>query len=101
VPAREALSAGQAKLLAVGLRLGALAVVEERLGGAPVVVFDDVDAELDATALKRVMARLHGRAQVLISSARPELVLPSATDVRVWRMEEGRVVIDDRERSVE
>lgn len=101
VPAREALSAGQAKLLTVGLRLAALAVVEERLGGAPVVVFDDVDAELDASALKRVMARLHGRAQVLISSARPELVLPSAADVRVWRMEEGRVVVGDGKRSVE
>jgi DNA replication and repair protein RecF len=101
VPAREALSAGQAKLLAVGLRLAALAVLEERLGGAPVVVFDDVDAELDASALGRVLARLHGRAQVLISSARPELVLPAAAAVRVWRVEEGRVVVADDERSVE
>lgn len=101
MPAREALSAGQAKLLVVGLRLAALAVLEERLGGAPVVVFDDVDAELDASALGRVLARLHGRAQVLISSARPELVLPAAAAARVWRVEEGRVVVADGERSVE
>lgn len=101
VLAREALSAGQAKLLAVGLRLAALAVVEERLGGAPVVVFDDVDAELDAGALERVLARLHGRAQVLVSSARPELVLPFSTAATVWRMEEGRVLVDETERSVE
>lgn len=101
VPAREALSAGQAKLLAVGLRLAALAVLEERFGGAPVVVFDDVDAELDASALARVLARLHGRAQVMISSARPELVQAAAAAASVWRMDEGRVVVGEGERSFE
>ncbi len=99
VPAREALSAGQAKLLAVALRLAVLAVLEERLGSSPVVVFDDVDAELDGEALTRVLARLRGRAQVLISSARPEVVMPVVGGAAVWRVEGGRVQTGGVERS--
>lgn len=99
IPAREALSAGQAKLLAVALRLAVLAVVQERLGSSPVVVFDDVDAELDGEALGRVLARLDGRAQVLISSARPELVLPAAKQAAVWRVVGGKVAVAQQEGS--
>lgn len=99
IPAREALSAGQGKLLAVALRLAGLAVLQQRLGSSPVVVFDDVDAELDADALGRVLARLDGRAQVLISSARPELVLPAGKQASVWRMVGGRVVVEQPEGS--
>ncbi|MGV8041762.1 MAG: DNA replication/repair protein RecF [Thermoanaerobaculaceae bacterium] len=99
-PAREALSAGQAKLLAVALRLAALAVLEQRLGSSPVVVFDDVDAELDASTLGRVLARLTGRAQVLISSARPEIVLPVVKGGAVWWVESGRVKTGGAERSL-
>lgn len=100
VPAREALSAGQAKLLAVALRLAALGVLEQRLGSSPVVVFDDVDAELDASTLSRVLARLGGRAQVLISSARPEIVLPVAGSGEVWWVEGGKVRTGETERSL-
>ena len=99
-PAREALSAGQTKLLAVALRLAALAVLEQRLGSSPVVVFDDVDAELDASTLMRVLARLAGRAQVLISSARPEIVVPVVKGGAVWWVESGRVKTGGAERSL-
>lgn len=100
VPVREALSAGQGKLLAVGLRLAALAVLEERLGSSPVVVFDDVDAELDAGTLARVLRRLSGRAQVLISSARPEIVVPVVGSGTVWRVADGKVEAGEAERSL-
>lgn len=99
-PAREALSAGQAKLLAVALRMAALGVLEQRLGSSPVVVFDDVDAELDASALARVLARLAGRAQVLISSARPEIVRPLLGGGAEWWIEGGTVRAGGAERSL-
>lgn len=89
VPAREALSAGQGKLLAVALRLAAMAVLERRRGTRPCVVFDDIDAELDTEALGCVLRLLGGGGQVLASSAHPELLGPHLG--AVWQVREGAV----------
>ncbi|MBZ5589644.1 MAG: DNA replication and repair protein RecF [Acidobacteriia bacterium] len=90
-PARETLSAGQGKLLATGLKLAAMAVVGRERGRTPVVVFDDVDAELDAEVLRRVIGRLERGAQALLSSAHEEMMLPRLTRGAVWRMASGTV----------
>ena len=89
VPAREILSAGQGKLLATGLKLAAMALVGVERGRTPVVVFDDVDAELDAEVLRRVIARLERVGQALLSSAHEEMMLPRLTQGAVWRMSGG------------
>ncbi len=88
-PAREILSAGQGKLLATGLKLAAMALVGAERGRTPVVVFDDVDAELDAEVLRRVVARLESAGQALLSSAHEEMMLPRLTHGAVWRMGAG------------
>jgi DNA replication and repair protein RecF len=90
-PAREILSAGQGKLLATGLKLAAMALVGAERGRSPVVVFDDVDAELDAGVLRRVIARLESAGQALLSSAHEEMMLPRLTLGAVWRMNAGTV----------
>ena len=91
VPAREALSAGQGKLLATGLKLAAMAVVGRERGRRPVVVFDDVDAELDSAVLERVLARLRDGGQALLSSAHEEMMLPRLAGGAVWRVRDGVV----------
>ncbi len=91
VPARDTLSAGQGKLLATGLKLAAMAVVGRERGRRPLVVFDDVDAELDAAVLQRVLARLRDGGQALLSSAHEEMMLPRLTGGAVWRMNAGVV----------
>jgi len=90
-PAREVLSAGQGKLLATALKLTAMALLSEARGRVPGVVFDDVDTELDAAVLRRVLERLKGGGQALLSSAHEEMVLPRLAGGTVWRMRAGTV----------
>ena len=91
VPARDALSAGQGKLLAMALRLAAMAAIGARAGVLPAVVFDDVDAELDTGVLERVLVRLEGVRQVFLSSAHEEVLLPRVRPAAVWQLREGQV----------
>ncbi len=66
--ARYELSSGQAKTVAAALRLAALAQIEkERCEHFPVIV-DDVDAELDDTALSRLVRHLGNERQLFLSS---------------------------------
>lgn len=88
-PAREVVSAGQGKLLATALKLATVAVVARVRGIRPTVVFDDVDAELDAGALQRVLARLTVGGQLLLSSAHDEVVLPRVEADATWRIAGG------------
>jgi DNA replication and repair protein RecF len=88
-PAREVLSAGQGKLLATALKLTAMALLLEVRGRTPTVVFDDVDAELDAAVLRRVLGRLEGGGQALLSSAHEEMILPRLAGGTVLRMRAG------------
>lgn len=90
-PAREVVSAGQGKLLATALKLAAMAVVERMRSQTPMVVFDDIDAELDAGALTRVMRRIAGRGAAIVSSAHEAMIAPCLTDAAVWRMSAGQV----------
>jgi DNA replication and repair protein RecF len=65
---RYVLSSGQTKGLAAALRLATLAQVErERNERFPVIV-DDVDAELDGTALTLLVERLGNERQLFLSS---------------------------------
>jgi DNA replication and repair protein RecF len=93
VPAREVLSAGQGKLVATALKLAAMALLSDVRGRVPTVVFDDVDAELDAAVLRRVLARLKRGVQALLSSAHEEMVLPRLAGGAVWRMHAGTVEV--------
>lgn len=88
---REALSAGQGKLLAVAMRLAAMSVLERCRGETPCVVFDDIDAELDSGVLRRVLERLGDGRQVIVSSAHAEMIGSGACLAEVWEMREGAV----------
>lgn len=90
-PAREVVSAGQGKLLATAMKLAALAVVERMRSQTPMVVFDDVDAELDATALARVLRRLAARGAAIVSSAHGAMITPCLLDATLWEIRAGLV----------
>ncbi len=88
-PARDVVSAGQGKLLAIALKLATVAVVARTRGFRPTVVFDDVDAELDAEVLQRVLERLQSGGQVLLSSAHDDVVVPRVAADAIWRIVGG------------
>ena len=89
-PAREVLSRGQQKLVAIALNLAQVRLLQET-GVAPTLLLDDPAAELDGSHLKRFIdevARLNG--QLVITSLHPHLELFGRPD-RVFHVEQGRV----------
>jgi DNA replication and repair protein RecF len=91
VAVKDVLSAGQGKLVATGLKLAAMTWLAEAHGRAQAVVFDDIDAELDARVMRRVLARLQSGGQAFLSSAHEEIVLGQLADATVWRLQGGVV----------
>lgn len=87
--ARDTLSAGQAKAVAVGLRMAAVELAEEAHGEELPVVVDDVDAELDGEALARLIGKLGSQRQVFLSSAHTPLVRPLVCEGQRLEMRGG------------
>jgi len=66
---RHMLSSGQTKVVAAALRLASLKQIERERGEHLPVIIDDVDAELDAVVLSRLITHLEGERQLFLSSA--------------------------------
>ena len=94
---RYTVSSGQAKVVAAALRLAALAHVEkERHEQFPVIV-DDVDAELDGTALARLVDHLGNERQVFLSSTNDGIAaLFGSRSSRIW-LDNGAIVRQEAE----
>ncbi len=88
-PVRDLASAGERKALAL-LLLAAQAEVLEQAGRAPVVLLDDLDAELDRTTLQAIWRVFAEDAQRVVSSNRPTVFEGLAMDQR-WNLEDGRI----------
>lgn len=91
LPGREALSRGQAKLLALSLLLAQAAHLAAQDGRWPVLQLDDLGAELDRDHQRRVLQVLaRSGAQVLVTGTEPS---PAILDLQVpvarFHMEHG------------
>jgi len=90
-PAREVLSRGQQKLVAVAMTLAQLSLLQEQTQLVPTLLLDDPAAELDREHLLRFIeqvARL--RCQLVLTSLQPESRLFGTPD-HVFHVERGRV----------
>jgi len=90
-PAREALSRGQQKLVAVAMTVAQLRLLRDLTGTVPTLLLDDPAAELDGERLERFIeqvARL--RCQLVVTSLHAESRL-FGTPERTFHMEDGRV----------
>lgn len=85
--AREHASQGEVWSLALALRLASWEVLAE-VGDRPVVLLDDVFAELDTDRRARLAEACRGWDQVLVTAAVPEDVPLAAHRVRVVREDE-------------
>jgi DNA replication and repair protein RecF len=84
---RRFASAGERKVLALAL-LGALAELLVQSGKAPLVLLDDLDAELDRSRLRLASALFSGAPQVIVTSSRPELFSGTLAGAS-WALSEG------------
>jgi DNA replication and repair protein RecF len=89
--AREALSRGQQKLVAVAMTVAQLRLLKEVTQIHPTLLLDDPAAELDGEYLQRFIAQvMRLRCQLVVTSLHPESRLFGAPE-REFRVVQGRV----------
>jgi DNA replication and repair protein RecF len=90
-PAREVLSRGQQKLVAVAMTLGQLNLLLDTTQTTPTLLLDDPAAELDGPHLRRFIEQvMRLRSQLVLTSLHPESQLFGVPDC-VFHVEQGRV----------
>jgi DNA replication and repair protein RecF len=90
-PARDVLSRGQQKLVAVAMILSQLEMLREAVGIVPTLLLDDPAAELDRERLDRFIRVVQRTTRQLVTTAlAPDTRLFGAPD-RVFHVEQGRV----------
>lgn len=95
LPARGYASHGESWSLALALRLGAVELLRHALPtGDPIVILDDVFAELDERRRVRLAERVSRYEQVLVTAA-VEGDIPPALAGRVTRIRSGHVLDPD------
>jgi DNA replication and repair protein RecF len=94
---RYVVSSGQAKVVAAALRLATLAHVEKERHELFPVIVDDVDAELDSSALTRLVDHLGNERQIFLSSTNDEIAaLFGSRSRRMW-LDNGAIVRQEAE----
>ena len=90
-PAREVLSRGQQKMVAVAMTLAQLRLLQVTTDTTPTLLLDDPAAELDVEYLRRFIAQISPlRCQLVVTSLQAESRLFGAPE-RMFHMDEGRV----------
>jgi DNA replication and repair protein RecF len=90
-PAREVLSRGQQKLVAVAMTLAQLRLLQAATETTPTLLLDDPAAELDAEHLERFIAQVSRlRCQLVVTSLHAESRLFGSPE-RAFHVEQGRV----------
>jgi DNA replication and repair protein RecF len=90
-PAREVLSRGQQKLVAVAMTLAQLNLLRESTQTTPTLLLDDPAAELDGDHLRRFIEQvMRLRSQLVLTSLHSESHL-FGTPNRMFHVEQGRV----------
>lgn len=90
-PAREVLSRGQQKLVAVAMTLAQLRLLQDQTQTTPTLLLDDPAAELDGERLERFIGEVQKlRCQLVVTSLHSESRL-FGTPERTFRVVQGRV----------
>lgn len=86
-------SRGQVRTTMLALKLAEVAWMKGKTGQWPVLLLDEVLAELDTRRREDLLSRLSGCEQVLMTTTDLELFNSSFTEAsKVWRIEGGRIV---------
>jgi len=87
-------SGGQRRTAALALRLVEAATIRSTRGREPMVLMDDVFAELDEARSERILDLLHAEeaGQVILTAPKDSDVRLRADSLERWRIERGRIV---------
>lgn len=88
-PARQHASQGQARSLAVSMKLAGFRYLESMRGDTPVLLFDEIFGELDPGRGKRLLKIVGKFAQALITSVQPHTIDQLGEDATCFRLNEG------------
>lgn len=89
-PARNYGSQGQQKTAALALKLAELELVKSRIGEYPVLMLDEVFAELDAQRSRELLAAIHPQVQCIITTTGTAGHL-GGIDATAFRIEAGNL----------
>ena len=93
--AEKCLSRGQHKLMVLALNLGVMDMITEAKGVAPVLLVDDLAAELDRENRARLIAELEQReAQIFLTKIEGGALTANKLSP-VFHVEHGRLVVED------
>jgi len=85
-------SRGQARTLALSLKLAEAAYLASMKGEAPIILLDDVLSEMDSFRRSRVLDKATQYQQVVITTTDPQLIQDSEVpEPSYYRVEDGRV----------
>jgi DNA replication and repair protein RecF len=85
-------SRGQARTAVMALKLAELSWMRDRIGEWPVLLLDEVVAELDSSRRAYLLERMNNTAQTLLTTAELEIFEPSFLQrAAVWQVEDGRI----------
>jgi DNA replication and repair protein RecF len=86
-------SRGQARSAVLSLKLAEMEWMKEKTGQSPVLLLDEVLAELDTQRRADLLARLSESQQALLTTTDLDLFPPDfVRQVALWRIETGRLV---------
>jgi DNA replication and repair protein RecF len=84
-------SEGQRRSVAIALRLAQYELAKELSGDKPVILIDDVTAELDAVRKRAFMPLITEKGQVFVATASDEKVLGEWAGAKVFTVDNGQV----------
>jgi DNA replication and repair protein RecF len=91
-PAAEVLSGGEQKMTVLFLKFAKVELLRRRTGESPLLLLDDIDAELDLEILQKLLLNLPERTQLFATSAKDSILSRLETGPhRRLSLENGRV----------
>ncbi len=88
-------SRGQARTAVLSLKLAELAWMKQAIGEWPILLMDEVIAELDSTRRAYLLERIDGATQTLLTTTDPNVFTASFLQrAAVWRVVNGQVMAD-------
>lgn len=85
-------SRGQARTAVMALKLAELDWMKARTGKQPILLLDEVIAELDASRRAYLLSRIQGDTQTLLTTTEMEIFTPEfLSRAAVWEVEDGKI----------